>query len=262
MPGHNVAVVIDGETFSRSVKMKKNLLAWALATVCGGAYAADFTDTASVISSTPIYERISEPKRECWTETVQAAPRERSIGGAVVGGVAGGLLGSQVGRGSGNTAATGAGAVVGAVAGDRVSNADSNHSAAGAIVGGVAGALLGSQVGGGSGNKAATAAGGIIGAVVGDRVANSDQPRTEQVERCRQVETSREVIKGYNVTYRYNGREAATTLPYQPGSTLQVGVSVIDAQQISRYEEPQKYSYDEPQKRRGSPKHRYEDRRY
>src|SRR3989338_5242854 len=167
--------------------MKKNLLVVALASLCGGAYAADFTDTARVISSTPIYERISEPKRECWTETVQVTPKERSIGGAVVGGVAGGLLGSQVG--------------------------------------------------GGGGRKVATAAGGIIGAVVGDRVANPDQPRSEQVERCREVQTSREVIKGYNVTYRYNGRDVTTTLPYQPGSTLRVGVSVIDDQQEQRHED-------------------------
>jgi len=224
--------------------MKKNLLVVALASLCGGAYAADFTDTARVISSTPIYERISEPKRECWTETVQVTPKERSIGGAVVGGAAGGLLGSQVGGGSGNAAATGAGAVAGAVAGDRVSNPDSNRSATGAIVGGVAGAVLGSQVGGGTGSKVATAAGGIIGAVVGDRVANPDQPRSEQVERCREVQTSREVIKGYNVTYRYNGRDVTTTLPYQPGSTIRVGVSVIDDQQGQRYEEPQGRRYE------------------
>ena len=182
--------------------MKKNLLVVALASLCGGAYAADFTDTARVISSTPIYERISEPKRECWTETVQVTPKERSIGGAVVGGAAGGLLGSQVG--------------------------------------------------GGTGSKVATAAGGIIGAVVGDRVANPDQPRTEQVERCREVDSSREVIKGYNVTYRYNGQDITTTLPYQPGSTIRVGVSVIEDQS---YEEPQKHRYNKPQNRR------YEDRR-
>lgn len=208
--------------------MKKSLLALSMISLYGGAFAADFTDTASVVSSTPIYERITEPKRECWTETVQVAPKERSIGGAVVGGVAGGLLGSQVGRGSGNTAATGAGAVAGAVAGDRVDNSDSNRSATGAVVGGVAGALLGSQVGGSSGNKAATAAGGIVGAIVGDRVANPDQPRTEQVERCREVSVSREVIKNYTVVYRYNGRDVTITLPYQPGSTVKVGVGVIE----------------------------------
>ncbi len=216
--------------------MKKSLLVLSLFSLYGSAFAADFTDTARVISSTPIYERISEPKRECWTETVQVAPKERSIGGAIVGGAAGGLLGSQVGGGSGNTAATGAGAVAGAVVGDRVANPDSNRSATGSIVGGVAGGLLGSQVGGGSGKKAATAAGAIAGVIIGDRVANPDQPRSEQVERCREVQTSREVIKGYNVTYRYNGRDVTTTLPYQPGSTIQVGVSVIDNQQNRPYE--------------------------
>lgn len=204
----------------------KSLLALSLVSLYGNAFAADFTDRARVISSTPIYERVSEPKRECWTETVQAAPRERSMGGAVMGGVAGGLLGSQVGSGNGRTVATGAGAVAGAVAGDRIANPDSNRSATGAVVGGVAGALLGSQIGGGTGNKVATAAGAIAGAVIGDRVANPDQARSEQVERCRDSQTSREVIKGYSVTYRYNGQDITTTLPYQPGETVRVGVSL------------------------------------
>lgn len=227
--------------------MKKSLLVLSMVSLYGSAFAADFTDTARVVSSSPIYERVTEPKRECWTETVQVTPKERSIGGAVVGGVAGGLLGSQVGGGSGNTAATGAGAVAGAVVGDRVANPDSNRSATGAVVGGVAGGLLGSQVGGGSGKKAATAAGAIAGVVIGDRVANPDQPRTEQVERCREVQTSREVIKGYNVTYRYNGRDVTTTLPYQvqPGDTLRVGVSVsVEEQRDSRYDDTQKRRYD------------------
>ncbi|MDO8464430.1 MAG: glycine zipper 2TM domain-containing protein [Gallionella sp.] len=235
--------------------MKKSLSILGAALLCGNSYAADFTDTARVISSTPIYERISEPRRECSMETVQVNPQERSMGGAVIGGVAGGLLGSQVGGGKGSTVATGAGAVAGAVVGDRVANPDSNRSATGSVVGGLAGALLGSQIGGGRGNKAATAVGGIAGVVIGDRVANPDQPRTEQVERCRQVETSREAIKGYNVTYRYKGQDISTTLPYQPGSTVRVGLSVIEDQQDRRYEEPQKRSYDDQQDRR------YESRR-
>jgi len=234
--------------------MKKSLLVLSLAALYGQVYAADFVDTARVISSTPIYERVSEPRRECWTETVQVTPKERSMTGAVVGGVAGGLLGSQVGGGHGNTAATGAGAVAGAVAGDRVANPDSERSATGSIVGGIAGALLGSQIGGGSGNKAATAAGGVAGVLIGDRVANPDQPRSKQVERCREVENSREVIKGYNVTYRYNGRDVTTTLPYQPGSTVKVGISMIEdqpASQQNRYQD----RYDRPDRQ-------YKDRRY
>lgn len=229
--------------------MKKSLLAVSLLSLFGAANAADYTDTARVISSTPIYERVNEPRRECWTENVQAAPKERSMGGAVIGGIAGGLLGSQIGGGNGNTAATGAGAVAGAVIGDRVANPDSNRSATGSVVGGVAGAVLGSQVGGGTGKKAATAVGGIAGVVIGDRVANPDQPRTEQVQRCRDVSDGREVIKGYNVTYRYNGQDITTTLPYQPGSTVRVAVSIVQDQGGER-------RYDD------TPNRRYEDRRY
>lgn len=210
--------------------MKKCLLLVGLASVYPSVYAADFFDTAKVVAVQPNYERINEPRRECSMETVQSAPRERSMTGAVVGGVAGGLLGSQVGGGHGSTVATGAGAVAGAVVGDRVSNPDSNRSATGSIVGGVVGGLLGSQVGGGSGNKAATAAGAVAGVLIGDRVANPDQPRSEQVERCRDVENYRDVIKNYTVKYRYNGQEAVTTLPYDPGSTVQVGVSLIEDQ--------------------------------
>jgi len=227
--------------------MNKSLVLLGMFSLYGSVYAADFTDNARVVSSSPIYERVTEPKRECWTESVQVAPKERSLGGALIGGVAGGLLGSQVGGGSGNTAATGAGAVAGAVIGDRVANPDSNRSATGGIVGGLAGALLGSQVGGGTGNKAATAAGGIAGVMIGDRVANPDQPRTEQVERCRQVDTTREVIKGYNVTYRYNGQDVNTTLPYQPGSTVRVGVSIIEDQQNRSGEERKDQRYEDRQ---------------
>lgn len=236
--------------------MKKSLFALSIASLFGQVQAADFVDTARVVSSVPIYERVNEPRRECTTETVQSAPRERSMTGAVVGGVAGGVLGSQVGGGQGSTVATGAGAVAGAVIGDRVSNPDSNRSATGSIVGGIAGALLGSQVGGGSGRKAATAAGGVAGVLIGDRVANPDQPRNEQVERCRDVENYREVIKGYTVTYRYNGRDVTTTLPYQPGNTVRVGVSVIDDQGGDGYRQ------DDRQYRRDDRSSRYEDRRY
>ena len=211
--------------------MKKSLIALSLAAAFGNVYAADFVDNAQVLSSTPIYDAGYQPRRECWNETVQGNSGNRSMTGAVVGGVAGGLLGSQVGGGNGNTAATGVGAVAGAVAGDRVSNPDPNRSMTGSIVGGLAGALLGSQVGGGSGKKAATAAGGLAGVLIGDRVANPDQPGSQQVERCRDVPNSQQAIRGYNVTYRYNGRDVNTTLPYAPGNTVKVGVSVIVDQQ-------------------------------
>lgn len=238
--------------------MKKSLLVLSLLGTMGATQAADYTDTARVISSTPIYERVNEPRQECWTETVNEPAQERGIGGGVIGGVAGGILGSQVGGGNGNTAATAAGAVVGTIAGDRVANPDSNRSMGGAVVGGVVGGLLGSQVGGGSGNKAATAAGAVAGTLIGDRVANPSVAQTRQVQRCKQVDSSREVVKGYTVVYRYNGKDMTTTLPYQvrPGATLRVGVSVLGEDNgASRYDN--RSDDDRYEERRGK---RYEDR--
>ncbi len=236
--------------------MKKGLTALSLIPLFGSVYAADFFDTARVVSSTPVYERINEPRRECSTDTVQSAPQERSMTGAVVGGVAGGLLGSRGGGGQGNTAATAAGAVAGAVVGDNVSNPDSSHSPGGSIVGGIAGALLGSQVGGGSGKKAAAAAGGVAGVLIGDRVANPDKPVSQRIERCRDVDNFRDVIRGYTVTYRYNGKDATVTLPYQPGNTVQVGVSLIqDQTKEGGYQDSRSY-------RQNDRRYRDDDRRY
>ncbi|MBU1690288.1 MAG: glycine zipper 2TM domain-containing protein [Gammaproteobacteria bacterium] len=148
----------------------------------GLATAADFTDAAPVISSTPIYRQISEPRQDCWTETVSSAPviQEKSYGGAVIGGLAGALLGSQVGQGNGRTAAAAVGAATGALVGDRMGNP-----------------------------------------------AQADVPR--QVQRCREIETSRQELSGYNVVYRFHGRDITTTLPYDPGSYVRLGVNVLGA---------------------------------
>lgn len=174
--------------------MNKSFLIMLAAVSSGTAWAADFVDTARVISSTPIYERVSEPKQECWNETVsstgvvtKSAPvEERSIGGALIGGVVGGVVGNQVGQGTGNTVATAAGAIAGAIIGDRVAN-PSNQQAQ----------------------------------------QTSQVPQTRQEQHCRQVENSREVIRGYNVTYRYNGKDVSTRMSSQPGDTVQVGISVL-----------------------------------
>ena len=193
--------------------------------------APDLMDTAQVISSKPIVERVSEPRQECAPGAAGApAPaQERSMVAPIVGGVAGAIIGSQVGRGSGKTAATAAGAVAGTIVGDRVANPDSNRSSTGAVVGGVAGGLLGAQVGGGSGRNTAAAAGAVAGTIAGDRIDNRQQTAaTQPAQRCRTVETTREIIKGYSVVYRYNGRDITTTMPYDPGKTVRVGITAID----------------------------------
>ena len=139
------------------------------------AAAADFVDTAQVVSATPIIDRVMETRQDC-----SAAPPPS--------------------QGSGVAAP---------------------------IIGGIAGAILGNQVGGGSGRTAATVAGAIGGAVVGDQIGNRQARADARGQGCRTIESTREVVNGYNVVYRYNGRDVSTVLPYNPGPALQVGVSVI-----------------------------------
>lgn len=86
------------------------------------AVAADFDDSARVVKVSPQTEQINQPRQECQTEYVQAAPQNRGVGGSIIGGLAGGILGNQVGGGNGRTAATAVGAIAGAIAGDRVEN--------------------------------------------------------------------------------------------------------------------------------------------
>lgn len=213
--------------------MKRMISFAVLGTLASAVSAApDFTDTARVITSTPIVERVYEPREECEPLADASAPvRQRSIIGPLVGGVAGALLGSQIGKGNGRNAATAAGAVVGTIVGDRVANPGTERPMSGAVIGGAAGGLAGAQVGKGNGKTAATAAGAIAGSVIGDHVQNPPQMQSataQSAERCRTVETARDVVRGYTVVYRYNGHDVTTRLPYDPGSTVRVGVSLLE----------------------------------
>ncbi|HQT25194.1 MAG TPA: glycine zipper 2TM domain-containing protein [Burkholderiales bacterium] len=104
--------------------MKSSAVVFGLASLAAfAANASDFTDTAKVVSSRPIYQTYTT--QECHMVTVEAPPQaqgERQMGGSILGGVAGALLGSQVGQGSGRVAAGAVGAIAGAIAGDRIQN--------------------------------------------------------------------------------------------------------------------------------------------
>lgn len=149
-----------------------------------------FRDTAWVVSSTPVYERVNEPRRECWTEQVgyeRVRSERHEYGGAILGGIVGGLLGNTIGKGSGRSVATAVGAATGAIAGDRIDN---------------------------DGNEA----------------REYRRPRYE--ERCSVTDNWSQRLTGYNVVYRYNGRDYNAFLPYDPGSSVKVRVNVSLAEKF------------------------------
>ena len=92
---------------------------------------------------------------------------------------------------------------------------------AGAIIGGV----LGNQVGGGKGKKLATVAGAVAGGFAGKKVQESMQngnTSTHMETRCDTVYDSNDVVKGYDVAYRLNGREGTVRMDYDPGTRIPV----------------------------------------
>jgi uncharacterized protein YcfJ len=152
-----------------------------------------FTTRARVLSSTPVYDTVNEPRRECWTETTgyeSRSYRDGSNGGAILGAIAGGLIGSTVGKGDGRVAAAAVGAATGAVVGDRMDGSGTRY-----------------------------------------------ESRPRQVERCRVRDDYRQVLTGYDVRYRFEGREYSTRLPYDPGKwlTLNVSFSVADDPREARW---------------------------
>ena len=105
------------------------------------------------------------------------------------------------------------------------------------VVGGIIGGAIGNALGHNSSNKKV---GAVVGAVLGASIAHDIQPdRSRPVSykeerRCRQVSHTRyeQQLQGYDVTYRYQGRQYQTQMPHHPGDQLAVQVSVTP---VSRY---------------------------
>jgi len=96
----------------------KNWFISALALCAAGAGWAQ--EVGRVISSTPITQQISVPRRVCNVEQI-SYQQPNSGAGAVLGAIAGAAIGNSVGgRGADRAAATAIGMVGGAVIGDRV----------------------------------------------------------------------------------------------------------------------------------------------
>lgn len=94
---------------------------------------------------------------------------------------------------------------------------------AGTLLGGVAGGLIGSQIGGGSGQKVATVVGAAAGAYGGNQVQKNmqenDVTRTTET-RCKTVNVRSEKLVGYDVTYRFQGKQDTVRMANDPGKTI------------------------------------------
>jgi uncharacterized protein YcfJ len=76
-------------------------------------------EQARVISTTPVYQQVTENQQICGTS--QAVVTQPNSGaGSAMGAIAGGVVGNSMGRGSGNAAATAIGIMGGAILGDRI----------------------------------------------------------------------------------------------------------------------------------------------
>ena len=185
--------------------MKKPILFAAVASALASmapAFAETFTDSAPVVSVRAVSERIPVNREECWSEQrrgyeerqVTRQDNGQPIGaGTVIGAIAGGVIGHQFGQSSGGR--------------DR-------GTAAGAIIGG----LVGNQV-----DRERAGA-------PGETVQVERVPVTRDVERCRTVQDVRQVPVGYDVVYRYGGREFVARLPQDPGRRIRVAVDVRPAE--------------------------------
>ncbi|APV51556.1 hypothetical protein BWI17_18785 [Betaproteobacteria bacterium GR16-43] len=189
---------------------KKLVSAAVIATLgfaSGSALARPYGESARVIEATPIYQPVSVPAQQCWTQpvtryeerrVVQDVPQQRYVRdnyvgpGTVLGAIIGGVVGHQFG-----------------------------HSTAGRDHGTAAGVLVGGLVGNSIEN--AQNPGRYVQAV--DRQVYVDRvPVTQEVQRCRTVQETRSEIVGYNVRYVYQGREHYTRMNERPGPYISVNV--------------------------------------
>ena len=105
------------------------------------------------------------------------------------------------------------------------------RSYTGVVTGGIIGGVIGNQVVHGKYRDWGTVAGALLGGALGNDYSNRTQGSTTSkrvTERCHDVEriTERRELAGYEVTYRYHGREYVSMMDHDPGRRVRVAVSV------------------------------------
>ncbi len=185
---------------------------------------ANFSDTAQVVSSTPIMDRVSTPRQECWNEQMPVAvqrPIETTQYNAPAP-----VASSQSSGGS--AAGTILGAIIGGVVGHQFGNSTGGRdrgTVAGAVVGGLVGNAIGSSASATTAPSTTNYTQGVQPSVYSPSAQAADTA-TRTVERCRTVADAREQITGYNVTYRYGNQTYTTRMATDPGTTIRVRVNV------------------------------------
>lgn len=186
-----------------------------------------YSDTAQVISAQPIVERNNVPRQECNNETVTTDRRVPSQGYVNAGYAAAPAQPAPAPQATGERS-VGAGTILGAIIGGVIGH-QLGGSSGGRDHGSVAGALLGGFVGNQIDNSpsAAPSSGYAAAPAPVSGPARVDYvPETRTVQNCRTVYDGRDEITGYNVVYRYQGRDYTTRMAYDPGSTMKVSVNL------------------------------------
>ncbi len=105
--------------FSTRFPAQTTARAALLAALAVPAFAAQATEYAKVVSSTPVISQVAVPRQACSNEQ-QLVRQSPSGGGALLGAIAGGVIGNAFGHGIGRAASTGAGVLAGSVIGNQV----------------------------------------------------------------------------------------------------------------------------------------------
>lgn len=97
------------------------------------------------------------------------------------------------------------------------------------IAGGIIGGVIGNQFGGGNGQTAMTVAGALLGGSVGrdmsgNQYRQSDYSYREQCD-LRYEDRYEQRVEGFEVGYRYKGREYTTYMDHHPGKFIPVDVT-------------------------------------
>ena len=178
----------------------------------------------TVLDTEPVRETIasSAPREVCEDVAVQERLPERdgNVGGTAVGAVIGGLVGNQVGKGDGRKAATVAGAVAGGFIGNRV---DRRHEGGRVVARTERQCHTVSET---------TTTSRITAWNVTYRTpeGRTEHMRAEAKPGSRIPLGTERTVVGYDVTYRYDGREGRVRTARDPGDRL----PVVDGEVVVR----------------------------